>query len=380
MIKAVLLDMDNTLLLNPDTVFAQRFLQLWDDHFSTAGIDDAPKRLRRALRIMGYKQRGNISNWAVIVREMGNGDAETEIEPLLDRFYADVYPELASCIAPVDGAADLIYRLRESDYQVVIATNPLYPEKAIKQRMAWAGLPLDDDLYEFISSADTMHFSKPDPAYYGELLGRVGVEPDEALMVGDSLRNDIQPAQTVGLRTFHIGEDGLTNFMLQMRERLDDTQPIVLRPDMIGPQLRGNIGALYGLAETVKADMWHQRPDPDEWSILQILCHLVTFEDENERLRLTKILQEENPFIVQPPEPGQDIPAYSEDGFAVAQDFLTKREETLALINQFTLDDWRRPARHSIFGLTTMVEMAYFTAQHDRLHLKQLCQTIGRCK
>ncbi|MEO0597977.1 MAG: DinB family protein, partial [Chloroflexota bacterium] len=336
------------------------------------------QRFRNAIRIMGHAQRGNSSNWAVTVREMGNDVTDTEA--LLRRFYAEVYPELASCIAPVDGAADLIYRLREEDYLVVIATNPIYPESAIQQRMAWAGLPTEDGIYEFISSADTMHFAKPDPCYYGELLARVGIEPDEALMVGDSMGNDIRPAQTVGLRTFHIGEAGLTNFMAQVSERLDDTQPIVLRPDMIQPQLRGNIGALYGLAESVEADMWHKRPDPDEWSILQIMCHLVTFEDENERARLATILQEENPFIIQPAEPGPDIEAYSDNGFAVAQEFLEKREETLALINQFTLEDWQRPARHSIFGLTTMVEMAYFTAQHDRLHLKQLCQTIGRCK
>ncbi|MEL6405375.1 MAG: DinB family protein [Chloroflexota bacterium] len=378
MIKAVFLDMDNTLLLNPDKVFAQRFLSLWDDFLSAEGISDASQRFRNAIRIMGHAQRGNSSNWAVTVREMGNDVTDTEA--LLRRFYAEVYPELASCIAPVDGAADLIYRLREEDYLVVIATNPIYPESAIQQRMAWAGLPTEDGIYEFISSADTMHFAKPDPCYYGELLARVGIEPDEALMVGDSMGNDIRPAQTVGLRTFHIGEAGLTNFMAQVSERLDDTQPIVLRPDMIQPQLRGNIGALYGLAESVEADMWHKRPDPDEWSILQIMCHLVTFEDENERARLATILQEENPFIIQPAEPGPDIEAYSDNGFAVAQEFLEKREETLALINQFTLEDWQRPARHSIFGLTTMVEMAYFTAQHDRLHLKQLCQTIGRCK
>ncbi|MEO1162521.1 MAG: HAD family hydrolase, partial [Chloroflexota bacterium] len=131
MIKAVFLDMDNTLLLNPDKVFAQRFLSLWDDFLSAEGISDASQRFRNAIRIMGHAQRGNSSNWAVTVREMGNDVTDTEA--LLRRFYAEVYPELASCIAPVDGAADLIYRLREEDYLVVIATNPIYPESAIQQ-------------------------------------------------------------------------------------------------------------------------------------------------------------------------------------------------------------------------------------------------------
>jgi hypothetical protein len=64
----------------------------------------------------------------------------------------------------------------------------------------------------------------------------------------------------------------------------------------------------------------------------------------------------------------------------VAREFEEARRETLQLVATFTDVDWQRPARHSIFGLTTLLEMAYFTAQHDRLHLNQLCQTIGRCE
>jgi hypothetical protein len=26
------------------------------------------------------------------------------------------------------------------------------------------------------------------------------------------------------------------------------------------------------------------------------------------------------------------------------------------------------------------LEMAHFTAQHDRLHLNQICQTLGKCE
>lgn len=41
-------------------------------------------------------------------------------------------------------------------------------------------------------------------AYYIEALARVGVEPDETIMVGDSLQNDILPAQQAGLHTLHV--------------------------------------------------------------------------------------------------------------------------------------------------------------------------------
>jgi FMN phosphatase YigB (HAD superfamily) len=374
MIKAVLLDLDNTLLKNPDMAFAQAFLEQFEQHYKQVGINNAAANFRRAIQVMGAGQTGQQSNRALILEFLGGG------EEVFKQFYEQVYPLLKSCISPVEGANKLIQQLRRMNFAVVIATNPIYPETAVRQRMAWAGLPLEENSYSLVTSADNMHFAKPDPAFYAEILARLGVEPDEALMVGDSLHSDIAPAQSVGLRTFHLSDMGLGEFIEQIDERLNDNQSIVLRPDMIEPQLRGNIGALYGMLANVQAKFWHQRPDPKEWSIIQILCHLRDFEPQVERYRLLRILQEENPFITQPQEPGPYIPECDDDGYTIAAEFVKQRLETLQLIQDFSLETWQRRVRHSIFGLSTMLEMAYFTAQHDRLHLNQLCQTIGRCK
>jgi hypothetical protein len=63
----------------------------------------------------------------------------------------------------------------------------------------------------------------------------------------------------------------------------------------------------------------------------------------------------------------------------VAYQFAQERENTLTLLASLTEDDWRRPATHSIFSNTTLLEMAHFTARHDRMHITQICQTLGRC-
>jgi len=378
MIKAVLLDMDNTLLKNPDKEFAIAFLDLFERHFAAAGIENAAKKYRSAIGVMSSQQQGDTTNRQVTL-ELLSDDIELA-NHTLDSFYSESFPKLKQCISPVDGAVELIHRLRDADYAVIIATNPIYPETAIRQRMTWAGLPLEEGLYSLITSADNMHFAKPDPAYYAEILGRVGIEPDEAVMVGDSIRNDINPAKQVGLQTFHTGDTGISAFVDVLDDVLGATYAVQLRPEMIEPQFRGNIGATFGFVETVQEHFWHQRPDPEEWSIIQILCHLVTSEEEIERKRLLKILQENNPFITQPEQPGPDIDACADTGDVVVKDFMKTRQETIKLIETFSEKDWQRPARHSIFGLTTMLEMAYFTAQHDRLHLNQLCQTIGRCE
>jgi hypothetical protein len=112
---------------------------------------------------------------------------------------------------------------------------------------------------------------------------------------------------------------------------------------------------------------------------MQILCHLLESENKTQRPTLERILHEDNSFIVAPQPSGPNLPICDTDGFRVATHFVEARQKTLAFLTTLQPSDWQRGARHSVFGLTSLLEMAYFTAQHDRLHLNQLCQTIGRC-
>jgi FMN phosphatase YigB (HAD superfamily) len=386
MIKAVLLDLDNTLIRNPDRAFATGFLQHFERYMQeTIGISRSGAIFRQAIEALSKQDRqGDTRNSDLITAMLATASDgridQVQAQQALTTFYSDVYPALAPCIAPIAGVADLIRRLHDAGYALVIATNPIYAHEAIKRRMQWGQLPLDETLYALITSADNMHFSKPDPAYYAEILGRVGIEPDEAIMVGDGTRNDIAPAQTIGLHTYALGEKDIHDFAREFDLQRTAVAVHTYRPEMMIPQLRGNIGALYGFLEQVQPAFWTQRPDPQEWSILQILCHLLTAEAHNERPRLQRILEEDNPFITAPPPPGPDIPTCDEDGFRIADHLKHARRQTIDLLAALQSEQWQRRARHSIFGLTTLLEMAYFTAQHDRLHLNQLCQTIGRCE
>ena len=221
-------------------------------------------------------------------------------------------------------------------------------------------------------------------AYYAELAARNGIEPDEALMVGDSMTNDIQPAQKLGIHTRHITDTTGASFDFMNRFRVA-TGKTAICPRAASSRygsnrsIRGNPGALYGLLSEVQAHQWQQRPQPEEWSILQILCHLRESETEVQQQRLKAILREDNPFIATPPAPGPQIPPCHHEGYEVMNQFRRHRLATIDLLAQLNDADWRRPARHSIFGLTNLLEMAYFTAQHDRLHITQLCQTLGKC-
>ncbi|HSF71114.1 MAG TPA: HAD family hydrolase [Methylotenera sp.] len=216
MIKAVLLDMDNTLLVNPDIIFAKAFLEQFDQHMKQQlQVEQASVGFRQAIQRMSQARDGSESNIALILRtlcEFMQRDTET-IQAAWESFYAEKYPTLREYISTVAGASDLIQKLVADGFQVVIATNPIYPETAIKQRMVWANLPTDDNLYTLITHAENMHSAKPNPAYFAEILKYIGVEPHEALMVGDSLKSDIIPAQTLGIHTYQIHDHALTAFI-----------------------------------------------------------------------------------------------------------------------------------------------------------------------
>jgi len=385
MIKAVLLDLDNTLLHNPDRQFAQAFMQQLESHLrQSTNTEKVASFFRQGIKSLTSDRDMMRTNTELIAETIANATPMSidQVYNILQSFYDTEYHNLQSYTSPVANSRQLIEQLLEQNLDVAIATNPIYPQTAILERLEWAGLSSFIDNFAFITHSDNMHFSKPHPAYYAEVVARIGIEPDEAIMVGDGLRNDIEPAKTLGIHTFHITKDSpLDNFIDHIHtENWQHQHPLQpLTPDAIIPQYQGNIGALYGLLAEVKGNQWVQRPDPNEWSIKQILYHLQYSETSVQRHRIHKILGEENPFIASQPPPGPNLETDNHDGFYFANQFRLERIATIKLLSQLSPNQWQLPARHSIFGLTTLLEMAYFTAQHDRLHISQLCQTLGNC-
>ncbi len=384
MIKVALLDLDNTLIQNDDISFARAFLEKLEAfgqaHLGKNGLSAGFRAGLKRLQIA--RPPDETISGAIIFGISNNCDIPAEVvEQGLRTFYTELYPALSIYCTPQQGAEELIHLLKEQGYRIAIATNPIYPLSAVQMRLRAGNLPIH---YDFITHADNMHYAKPNPAYYAELIARLGVEPDEAVMIGDRLDNDIQAAQAINIRGFLSGRDGtLQNFAEAMQQRTFEQIPrLPLSPDMIFSQYLGNIGAIFGVIQDIQPRFWHQQPHPDEWSPIQILCHLVDSETSVQRRRLQHILAEDNPFLAQPkppPKPGEFDCALLE-GEAIAHQWASMRTDTMAFLRKLTPEDWKRPARHSIFGPTTFLEMAQFTAQHDRLHIEQLCQTIGKCK
>ena len=93
----------------------------------------------------------------------------------------------------------MIRQLRKMGYTLVLATNPIFPSIATENRMRWAGLEQDD--FILYTTYENSRHCKPNPDYYRDVLAAIGAAPEECLMVGNDVSEDMI-AETLGMKVF----------------------------------------------------------------------------------------------------------------------------------------------------------------------------------
>jgi HAD superfamily hydrolase (TIGR01549 family) len=205
--EVVLFDLDDTLLANDMDVFIPAYFGLLGKFAQGRFASELLiQSLRTATRAMMSSPgvRNDLAFWEQFGPLLGSH--RDELEPFFEEFYAREFGTLRYCTQPVDGAVEVVEWFRARGSRLVLATNPVFPRSAIVHRLAWAGFEVPT--FEFLTTYENMHTTKPDPGYYREILARVGVSPERALMVGNDLTNDIEPAITAGISTFYVVADG----------------------------------------------------------------------------------------------------------------------------------------------------------------------------
>lgn len=116
-----------------------------------------------------------------------------------DEFYLTEYQKVQASCGFNPEAAALVHDLQKANVRLVLATNPFFLQPATYSRVHWAGLEPED--FELVTTYENSHFCKPNPAYYMEILSKVGLEASECLMVGNDADEDLAAART-GMDTF----------------------------------------------------------------------------------------------------------------------------------------------------------------------------------
>ena len=112
-----------------------------------------------------------------------------EAEKITDEFYSNEFAAVKPFLRKTDKPAQWIRTLKSKGYTLVLATNPLFPEVAVRARLEWIGLSMDD--FKLITTYDNSSYCKPNLDYFTEILGKIGKSADECLMVGNNVREDM---------------------------------------------------------------------------------------------------------------------------------------------------------------------------------------------
>ena len=201
--RAVFFDVDFT-LIHPGPAFQG---EGYRNFCARHGIEVEPARFERAVAAASslLDARGGIYDPAVfivytrrIIEEMGGAG------PDLDAAAKEIYDEWAAChhFALYDDVPDVLRLIHGMGMKIGLISNTQRCLTSFQKHFALEGL-----FAVTISSSDH-GYMKPHPSIFEAALQKVGVEPAEAVMVGDSLAHDVQGARRLGMRGVLVSRSG----------------------------------------------------------------------------------------------------------------------------------------------------------------------------
>jgi FMN phosphatase YigB (HAD superfamily) len=396
----LLFDLDDTLLDTNLDKFVPVYFQSLSQHLAPRA---EPTVMLQAL-IDGLKQMYESEDPTRTLEEIFDADfysklgyTKADLVGQIEEFYDRVFPTLAQHTRQKPEAISLIEWAFSCGYRIAIATDPFFPRKATFQRLRWAGF--DPERFELVSTFEHFHFSKTHPAYYAEMLGRLGWPEGPILMVGNDFARDLLPAQRLGLQTFLIeGESGSHPDLFDaaqgkfetrrgklgdLRRWLESTNLSALEPsfhsrDAVLGIMVSTPAVLRSLSVSLSEEQWKHEPTRDDWAMNELVCHLRDTELEIHQMQLNLMLEREGTFI---PRPESDVWANEREylnahGKTALTEFAQARLDTLKTLKGLHDKIWSRSARHAIFGPTNFLEVTGFMADHDRLHVQQAWKTV----
>lgn len=147
-------------------------------------------------------------------------------------------------------------------------------------------------------------------------------------------------------------------------------------PHSLIGRLESGAIALAGVTAGLTTAQAAWRPEPGQWSLLEIACHLLDEEREDFRVRLDHTLH----------RPGEPWPSIDPAGWVQARDyaardftatmeaFAVERRRSLAWLRGLVQPDWDAAYVHPKLGTIRAGDLLASWCAHDVLHLRQMAR------
>ncbi|MBW4445126.1 MAG: HAD family hydrolase [Plectolyngbya sp. WJT66-NPBG17] len=196
-VKGVLLDIDGTLVDSNDA-HAHAYIEAFAEH----GYDVDFNQVRSMIGMGGDQLIPRIVPSLSGKEGEGKEIADRRKELIMKKFGAD--------LAPTQGSRQLIEKLRQKGYELVISSSATTEELSVLLKAAQVDDLLDQDLATTSSDANA---SKPEPDLIEATLEKGHLKADEAIMLGDT-PYDIQAANAAGVRVIAFRSGGFSDEQL----------------------------------------------------------------------------------------------------------------------------------------------------------------------
>ncbi len=206
--RAILFDLDGTLLPMDLETFSNGYFTLLTK--KAAERSYAPKELMdgvwQGTKAM-MKNDGAMPNrqrfwqtFADLFGQQAYGD-----EALFDSFYENEFQEAIRFASPLpETAKRAVAAARTVADRVILATNPIFPLVGVATRLGWLGLQPSD--FDYVTTYENASYCKPNQAYYQQVLDCCKLQPENCLMAGNDVDEDILPAAAIGMKTYLVND------------------------------------------------------------------------------------------------------------------------------------------------------------------------------
>lgn len=187
-IRAALFDIDGTLV---DSNYLH--VDAWSRAFDDIGHPVDSWRIHRSIGMDSEK---------LLDALLGDADADTR-DRASDR-QSKHYASSIDRLRVFEGGRDLLRKLASRGITVVLATSA--PETELKPLRSVLAI---EDAIDVVTSSEDVGTAKPSPDIVQVALTRAGVEPSEAVMIGDSVW-DVQAAGRAGVACIGVLSGGFS--------------------------------------------------------------------------------------------------------------------------------------------------------------------------
>jgi FMN phosphatase YigB (HAD superfamily) len=238
MLKAILFDLDNTLVLFDETKFYKSYFRRIEKLFADImPADKFVERLITATRAM-MQNNGEVTN-AEYFKEVFSKGFKGRRDELWNRFldfYETEYEKLEANFTLPNDLHETMDYIQGTGLKLVLASNPIFPFNVQMKRLGWAGL--NHLPFDMVTHIENMSFCKPRIEYYVEICHKIDELPEACLMVGNDPINDMIAAH-IGIKTY-LTDDSKDTWRVrvdadEVLERLQLAD--IPEPDFKGPLL-----------------------------------------------------------------------------------------------------------------------------------------------